>query len=455
MRRLYQWLLAYKGFVLAAILTGTVIWFYLQGEHARSAKSTEPATGPLRFVSLAWQDATVKAVKAITAEWNANHPETPVEFIQGTWSGIHDYLITGFETGDVPDIFHYESAVVVDFALRGYLADLAPFITQEMLDDILPVDWASVTRSSGEVVGIPFLTASAIVLYNEDLFNKAGIETPTYANPWSWDDLKAAAKKLTFDRNGDGITDQWGAAMGLRNCASLIVDHSIAFGGAYFYNDSAIGKIVTRVGPGEKQLLQNILTMIYDDRTMVQASIGKSSTEMIPGFIAGDYAMIVGVGSWARQQVVENAPSNFHWSVLPPIKAKTQLIGLNNQTLSIPKICPRKVAAMEFIKFFTNTTNMTSVALGDWMMPTRKSSLSDPRFHTAGNGWEVVSGSANFLSSGPWVGLPGFIEWKSRVANPIFQELFANRISLDEAADRIEEESNSVLARYQIRGLKW
>ena len=234
MHRYFHWLVVYKGFVLAAILTGAVILFYLQGERARTANSTQSATGPLRFVSLAWQDATVKEVKSITAEWNTTHPDNQVEFIQGTWSGIHDYLITGFETGDVPDIFHYESAVVVDFALRGYLADLAPYITPEMQADILPVDWASVTRSSGEVVGIPFLTASAIVLYNEDLFRQAGIEAPTYANPWSWDDLKAAAIKLTRDRNGDGMTDQWGAAMGLRNCASLIVDHSIAFGGAYF-----------------------------------------------------------------------------------------------------------------------------------------------------------------------------------------------------------------------------
>ncbi|MCF6239236.1 MAG: hypothetical protein L3J79_10610, partial [Candidatus Marinimicrobia bacterium] len=66
-----------------------------------------------------------------------------------------------------------------------------------------------------------------------------------------------------------------------------------------------------------------------------------------------------------------------------------------------------------------------------------------------------VTANAQFLSTGPWVGLPGYIEWKSRVANPIFQEFFSQRISLDEAAERIESESNSVLARYQVRGLKW
>ena len=30
----------------------------------------------------------------------------------------HDYLITSFETGDVPDVFHYESSVIIDYAMR-------------------------------------------------------------------------------------------------------------------------------------------------------------------------------------------------------------------------------------------------------------------------------------------------------------------------------------------------
>jgi len=74
---------------------------------------------------------------AIVEAWNAGHPESPVEYVQGTWSSIHDYLITGFETNEVPDIFHYESSIIVDFAIRGYLTDLAPMISAEMQQDIL------------------------------------------------------------------------------------------------------------------------------------------------------------------------------------------------------------------------------------------------------------------------------------------------------------------------------
>jgi len=194
---------------------------------------------------------------------------------------------------------------------------------------------------------------------------------------------------------------------------------------------------------------------LYVDKTMSPSSVGKSGAEMIPGFLSGQYAMLAGIGTWARQQVAENASEDFRWSVMPPVKAKTQAMGLNTQTLSVPKSCTRQALAMEFIEFLLSSENMTRLAASDWMMPTRKSSLKDPRFQDDASGWKMVTQSAQYLSAGPWVGLPGYIEWKSRVANPILQEYFAGRISLDEAAERIERESNSVLARYQVRGLKW
>ena len=100
---------------------------------------------------------------------------------------------------------------------------------------------------------------------------------------------------------------------------------------------------------------------------------------------------------------------------------------------------------MEFIRFILNRTNMARLALADWMLPARKSCLALPEFNSAANGWDVTTASSVFLSTGPWLGAPGYVEWKSRVANPVLQEFFSNRLGLDETAKRIEEESNVVL----------
>jgi len=408
---------------------------------------------PLRLVSLAWQERAIATNRSIVNEWNAVHPDMQVEYIQGTWNSAHDYLITAFETGDVPDIFHYESSVIIDYAMRGYLTDLSPFISAEMKSDILNVAWATVTRPNGEVGGIPFLIESLVVLYNRSLLEKEGIIPPTIDHPWTWDDLQAASRRLTRDTNGDGVIDQYGAGFGLRNSANIIMNTSISFGGSFFQKEG--DHYVVRVKEEEKKLLQTIVDMIYKDKSVSPASIGETGAGMIPGFFGGRYAMLVGIGSWGRQQLVENAPKEFRWGVMPPLKAKTQQYGASTQTLSVPKKSKRAKDAMMFIDFMLSSKNTARLALNDWMIPARKSCLSMPEFQDTLGGWDVTCSAVSTLGVGIWLGAPGYEEWKSRVANPILQELFAGRFSVDQAAQRIEHESNIVLSRYKKHGEVW
>lgn len=408
---------------------------------------------PLRFVSLAWQERSIATNLSIVKEWNDQHPDLQVEYIQGTWNSAHDYLITAFETGDVPDIFHYESSVIIDYAMRGYLTDLAPYITTEMKNDILDVAWATVTRPNGEVGGIPFLIESLVVLYNKSLFDEAGIVPPTIEKPWTWDDLRKAAITLTKDTDGNNVIDQYGAGIGLRNSANIIMNTSISFGGSFFRKEG--DHFIVKVKDEEEKLLQTIVDMIYKDKSVSPASIGESGAGMIPGFFSGKYAMLVGIGSWGRQQLVENAPKDFKWGVMPPLKAKTQMYGVSTQTLSIPKKSKRTKEAMMFIDYMLSSKNTARLALDDWMIPSRKSCLEMPEFKDTIGSWDITCSAVNTLGVGSWLGAPGYVEWKSRVANPVLQELFAGRLTVDEAAKRIERESNIVLSRYKKRGEVW
>lgn len=432
-------------FVVLVIIAAAL--FFLPGKKSGSENHN------LRFVSLAWQERSIATNKAIVNEWNLKHPDMQVEYIQGTWNSAHDYLITAFETGDVPDIFHYESSVIIDYAMRGYLTDLSPYISSEMKNDILDVAWATVTRPNGEVGGIPFLIESLVVLYNKDLFEKAGIKPPDVDNPWTWDYLQQAAKKLTVDKNNDGVIDQYGAAFGLRNSANIIMNTSISFGGSFFRKES--GEFIVRTGEEEKKLLQTIVDMLYKDKTASPAGIGETGAGMIPGFFSGKYAMLIGIGAWARQQLVENAPKEFRWGVMPPLKAQSQRYGASTQTLSVPKRSKRAKDAMKFIEFMLNSQNMAQLALNDWMIPARRSCLEMPEFQDKQGGWDITCSAVKTLGVGSWLGAPGYVEWKSRVANPVLQELFAGRLSVDEAAKRIENESNIILSRYKKRGEKW
>jgi len=432
-----NWIKISAGLIVIYLIFDSLIDF------SRSRETSDK----IRFVSLAWQEQLIEANREMVAQWNKANPDSEVEYIQSSWSSIYDYLITSFETDGVPDIFHYESTIIVDFANRGYLTDLAPFIEEEMKNDIVDVAWASVTQPSGEINGIPFLMESWVGLYNKDIFERNNIEPPTIEKPWTWEKVMEIGVQLNHDTDQDGRIDQWGIGMGLRNSANLIMNHSISFGGSFFTKEN--GKYVVRVGDEEKALLNSIMKMYQELKCMAPESIGKSGTEIIPGFMRGRYSMVIGIGAAMRQQLVENAPEGFNWGVMPPLVSKTQKTGINTQTYSIPKKSKKQKDAFDFIRFAFNTENMAKLARSDWMLPARKSCFELPPFNTANDGWEIVTKSVDHLTVGPWLGTPGYSEWKGRVANPILQELYAGRFSVDEAAERIEIESNLVLSRYQ------
>lgn len=414
---------------------------------ASSGASAATAPVRVRFVSLAWQKQAVEAVKEVVAAWNRANPGVQVEYAQIDWGAIQDYMLTSFQTGDVPDIFHYESGPVLDFAARGFLTDLTPLISKELRADIFPGAWQTVLTRDGKIPGIPYLWESLIILYNKKMFQAAGIAPPTVAKPWTWDDLQKAARTLTKDTNGDGRTDVFGVAIGLRSPVNRVLNLSMGFGGVYFYEQG--GRSVVLVGEAERKLLKILLDMHYVDKTASLDGLGRSSPELMPGFIAGRYAMLPGIGVWARQALVETAPADFEWGVLPPLRAKTPYQGSATQTLSIPDKAKNKEAAMRFLEFALNRDNMAKMALGDWLFPTRQSSIALPGFRTSKYGWDISTESVKNLRMAPWQRVLGYDEWRRRLATPLMNELFANRITLDEYARRMESESAAILDRYR------
>ena len=74
--------------------------------------------------------------------------------------------------------------------------------------------------------------------------------------------------------------------------------------------------------------------MIYTDKSLSPATLGMSGSDGLPGFFAGKYAMVVG-GNYASQQMVEQAPKDFEWAMLPMLKGDSQKQAADPQTLSI------------------------------------------------------------------------------------------------------------------------
>ncbi|MFC6086067.1 ABC transporter substrate-binding protein [Sphaerisporangium aureirubrum] len=405
-----------------------------------AASSSAPVG--LKFLSLAWQKESVAANKEIVAEWNKANPNIQVEYVQGSWDNVNDQLVTSFEAGDPPDVIHDDSPALAGFAARGYLLDLTGKLSAELTADIPKPAWDTVTFSDGKggqgVFGVPFLQESQIIIGNKKLLDDAGVRIPTPADPWTWDEFAEISKKLT--KKGS-----YGVAWPLKSPVNKVLTLALNFDGTFFQVDGT--KATVKVGPQEREVLQRIYDQLHTDKSADPATLGMGTADPLPGFYAGKYALLP-TGVYLRQQVVEQAPEGFEWITIPPLKGTSSHQAAISQTLSVSADSEHPDEAAKFISYFLNSTNQAKLAKGDWLLPTSVKAASDPSMTTTENGWDVATASAKDLVVAPYLRVNGFDEWRSKVATPALQEYFAGKITLDQTAQRLVEEGNKVLERY-------
>ncbi|MFI8190006.1 ABC transporter substrate-binding protein [Streptomyces sp. NPDC085946] len=394
----------------------------------------------LRFQSLAWQEESVRVTEELVAEWNAARPGVRVEYVQGSWDSVHDQLLTAFEGGEAPDVIHDASDDLADFAYGGHLADLTGLLPARLKSAIPERSWRTTTFGDG-IYGVPFLQEPRVLVADATRLREAGVRIPTPERPWSW----AEFRQVTKDLSGNG---RYGIAWPLKDPVSATLNLSLSAGGRLFHRGPD-GKVTVRFEAADQVVPRTLHDQVNTDRSASPSTLGSGGSDTLPGFFGGRYAMVP-LGFSYRQQIVQQAPEGFDWQVLPaPAGAGGLTQGVSPQTLSIAEDCPHKEEAAAFLDFLLQPRNMVRLALGDWMLPTGTEALRDPALRTAEHGWATGTALAAHLRPAPAQTVRGYPEWKDKVATPALQEYYSGAIGLAGLRERLEEDGNLVLARYQ------
>jgi multiple sugar transport system substrate-binding protein len=382
----------------------------------------------LRFQSLAFQAPTIAATKKIVADWNTAHPDVHVQYVQGSWDSVQDQLVTQFQGGTAPDIIQYESAAMTGFAQQGYLADLSPYLTSAVKSSVSPGIWKTVTVD-GKIIAAPTLLQSYLVFANTDKLKAAGVTVPT-GDSWSWSDFEAAAKATT-----SGGT--YGVGWGLSEPTASMLSLGMNFG-AKFFNGTGSNASIS-IGNAEMALPELIHKMAYEEKSLDPVSLTQSGGDVLPAFVHGKYAMTV-QGSYAAQSILETAPKDFHWAVLPPLSATSANQAADPQTLSVSAQSANVQDAAEFINYFMAAKNLAAVAEGDWLIPASSAASKAVISDTGGaNGWPVVLASGNDLTEAPFQSVADYPQWKDQIATPAYQQYLGNKISADELKSKLTD----------------
>ena len=159
---------------------------------------------PTEKVNFHWVDSgDVKAFfwNAFFPAYQKAHPNITVQYDALPWNEIAKVVPLGVQNGNAPDVFQIPLGLTAGQAVsQGWV---------QPLDDIIPdfANWKKgfpvgsfangITDFNGKTYQIPFTTNKRhdLLLYNVDYLKQAGID-PQAKRP-TWDEFRAAAKKLT------------------------------------------------------------------------------------------------------------------------------------------------------------------------------------------------------------------------------------------------------------------
>lgn len=425
--------------ILVCVLTLALL---VSSSLCSTALADAPVT--LVFKALTWIAAEQSAQNELIAEWNATHPDIQVQIAPADWSTASQELLTSFETGDVPDIFHYSQPIIADWKNLGFLEDLSPMLSEEDRADVNADIWSGLTADNGAIIGVPIQYEVDVTFYNKDIFEKYGIEVPTMENPWTFDEAVEIARQLHKaegddfygmgfpgpDHFGRVFTEVWAPKIG---------DPLV-----YKQDD---GSYLFKLGDESIAFIEKIRSLI-DEGLISRDMLATGSNDIaLAQFLNGKSAMIIGYGCWYRSQFINEAEGTegVNWGVAAPLKINDTSIYGYIQTLSIPSASKHKEEAMEFLKWYWNPENTLKVAKAAYIMPGRNSSINDESLSTGEYAWDLCQEAVVHNVLPEYVKLPGWGQVTEGVGNTILGDYFAGNITLEQAVQQWETQANRIL----------
>ena len=297
------------------------------------------------------------------------------------------------------------------FTQQGYLANLTPLIPSSLKASIpsLALGHGQLRPQDHRRAGhAPDLQR----LREHGPAQGGGHQGADRRSPWTWDQFRAAAKKLT--KNGN-----YGVCWGLSSPTATDPDARLNWGGQWNYLEN--GKWTLKVGPAEQKILTTIHDMIYADKSVDPAGVGLSGSAVLPAFFGGKCAMTV-QGNYQAQGMIQQARRASTGRCSRRSRANTQDQAANPQTFSISQQSQHKAEAMQFIAYALNTQNMAKLAAGDWLIPASPAAAAVVVKSTKHYGsWRNAISAVPSITKANWVSLNNYPRWKAEVATPAFR----------------------------------
>jgi len=349
---------------VAALAAGVVATLSLAACTGGGSAPASTHSGGVVNITLShgYTDVEAKAVTAQVATWNATHPDIQVKLVfNGGNDGALQKTLAGMAAGSMPDIAYEYGSSMAALAGRPQVVDLTSKVSDPSFkwDDFYSFERDAAT-SNGKVYGVPALVDNLALVYNKKLFDAAGVSYPT--SSWTWDDFRAAAKKLT-----NATVKQYGwayVADGSEDTTWRWLAMLWQAGGSLLSSDGTKSAFNSPAGLKATQLLHD---MAVSDKSVY---LDQGNGNYLNLFNSGKIAMLW-TGPWDLSSI--NSDVNYGVQILPAAAGVHSSIAGPDNWMVFNNGTARQQAAWTFLTWLTSSQTHGTFTLATGDLPTRSS----------------------------------------------------------------------------------
>jgi multiple sugar transport system substrate-binding protein len=284
-------------------------------------------------------------IKEMVTKFNTtNKDNIEVELVVKT-EDFNQAIDLSFATAETPDIIRVKENTIQTFFKKDYLAPIDSYLTPDMKKNFAVID--ELNSFNGKMYSLPNYGSTLRLVYNQDLFEKAGIKAP----PTTMKEMVETAKKLTEVGKANG---SYGFALNFKSPASALGRSARVIAEVSGYGGFGYDFKTARFDfSGFKDIIQAFKQMKDDGSTLP----GMEALDIDPlraQFAEGKIGMYISFSS--EPGVYKNQfPAKIKWAAAPVPSIDGTIKGASNvaggQWLAISSKSKKKDQAWKFMEF--------------------------------------------------------------------------------------------------------
>ena len=315
-------------------------------------------------------------------EFNATNDKNIYIDFQVYAENYSQMLDLAFSTNTAPDVYQLAGTDPIEVVVKekGQLLDLAPYMDDEYRTRFGEGAFVEGINALGDgIYSLPYTASAARLFYNQDIFDRVGIDGP----PQTLDELVADAKLVTEQLGSEGI---YGIAGNFKSAASsvarsidMIVMRSGGTRGGFDY----------KTGTYDFSSYKPVLEAFKEMFATGVSFPGSESLDIDPlrtQFAAGNIAMYISISHAEPGVYASQFPTDANWNCaqLPTVNGKVegkQQLWFGGSNLGINPATEHPDEAWEVMKFLHSDEVMGpyhTAGLGTVMIPSAVESAEAP-----------------------------------------------------------------------------